>query len=328
VRWLETEGLTRPARSYQPDPSRDSAGLLGSGNPVAFGIPSHRAERRHKADLDDLKRHYKQQGQGPRPSNETMDRLWKELRDPAGGVIVAVIIAVGIFIYANWDSFSPIGTLAKTKWLGGPGTGHIKSLDEPAVRCGVSGIEMLFWAQANTRGSGFDSSRLHFRRLPDCMASTFRRHLRSCRLFGPGGRDARVDKCKCPFHVDGDYNGQRVRRSLKTRSRQLADRRLAELIREFDAQSSNQPGTGSTAEESRVPATARVYLSEAVDRFLKTYGEIGPDGRFRGDAEYGTWKKYRCALRFLMAFCETGGIIAIASVTTNVGGLPWHADDW
>ena len=86
VDWLETEGLTRAARSYQPDRSRDPAGLLGEGSPVAFGIPSHRAERRRKADLDAMKRHFKEQSQGLRPSNETMDRLWKELKVPAGAV--------------------------------------------------------------------------------------------------------------------------------------------------------------------------------------------------------------------------------------------------
>src|ERR1039458_3341661 len=63
VDWLETEGLTRAARSYQPDRSRDPAGLLGEGSPVAFGIPSHRAERRRKADLDAMKRHFKEQSQ-------------------------------------------------------------------------------------------------------------------------------------------------------------------------------------------------------------------------------------------------------------------------
>lgn len=86
VDWLEKEGLTRAGRSYQPDSSRDPAGLLASGNPVAFGIPSHRAERRRKADLDSLKRHYKEQNQGPRPSSEDMDRLCKELKDPASAI--------------------------------------------------------------------------------------------------------------------------------------------------------------------------------------------------------------------------------------------------
>jgi integrase len=50
---------------------------------------------------------------------------------------------------------------------------------------------------------------------------------------------------------------------------------------------------------------------------LKTYGEVGSDGKYRGDAEYGTWKKYRCALRFWTTFCETAGISALGDVTTD-----------
>ncbi len=86
VDWLEKEDLTRAARPYQPDPSRDPAGLLGSGNPVAYGISRRRAERRRKAELDDLKQQSKEQGQGQQPSAETMDRLWRELKDLGGAV--------------------------------------------------------------------------------------------------------------------------------------------------------------------------------------------------------------------------------------------------
>ncbi len=146
----------------------------------------------------------------------------------------------------------------------------------------------------------------------------FRRHLKTCRFFGPGGREVRTDKCNCPFHVDGLHKGQRVRQSLKTRSRQIADRRLAELIRNLDAQPASEHGMENAAESGQVPAAATLTLSEAVGRFLKTHGEIGPDGKYRGDSERGTWKKYRCALRLLVSFCETAGIQAAAEVTTDV----------
>ncbi len=65
VLWLNEQGLTRTAHSYHSDPSRDPAMLLGPGNPVMLGVPSHRAERRRKADLEELKKHYKGQAQGP-----------------------------------------------------------------------------------------------------------------------------------------------------------------------------------------------------------------------------------------------------------------------
>jgi hypothetical protein len=94
----------------------------------------------------------------------------------------------------------------------------------------------------------------------------FRRHLKTCRFFGPGGREVRADKCTCPFHVDGDHNGQRVRRSLQTRSRQLADRRLAELIRNLDAQLASELEMVDASESGNVPAAATLTVSAAVDR--------------------------------------------------------------
>src|ERR1700693_4550790 len=91
----------------------------------------------------------------------------------------------------------------------------------------------------------------------------YRRHLRRCPYFGRGGRDARADKCKCPFHVDGLHAGQRVRQSLRTRNRQLTERRLAELIQERDAALTKLRDPDST-EESR--ATSRRSVTDAVER--------------------------------------------------------------
>src|ERR1700674_2761229 len=102
----------------------------------------------------------------------------------------------------------------------------------------------------------------------------FRRHLRACPFFGKGGRDVRADKCNCPFHVDGLHNGRRVRQALRTRSRQLADRRLAELSRKLDARLANQHGIENAAVSGQEAATAaRLTVSDAAARFLKTHGE-------------------------------------------------------
>lgn len=149
----------------------------------------------------------------------------------------------------------------------------------------------------------------------DSELYAYRRHLRACQFFGPGGREARADKCACPFHIDGLHNGRRVRGSLKTRNRQVAERRLAERIRELDAQIANRPGCGNPGESALAPAA--ITVSDAVARFLKTHGEVGPDGKYRGDSEYGTWKKYRCPLRFLITFCEKAGIEAVTNITTE-----------
>ena len=41
------------------------------------------------------------------------------------------------------------------------------------------------------------------------------------------------------------------------------------------------------ASAGQMPAATTVILSDAVERFLRTYGEVGADGKYRGDAEYG-----------------------------------------
>ena len=97
----------------------------------------------------------------------------------------------------------------------------------------------------------------------------------------------------------------------------MADRRLAELIRDLDAQLASEPEMRDASESGNLPAAATLTVSAAVDRFLKTHGEIGPDGKYLGDSERGTWKKYRCALRLLVAFCENSGLQAVADVTAD-----------
>lgn len=112
--------------------------------------------------------------------------------------------------------------------------------------------------------------------------------MRSWQFFGPGGREARADKCNCPFHVDGVHNGRRIkRRSLGTRSRQIADRKVVELIRKLDAEAA-QPGIS--------PAPERPKITDAIERFLRTHGEIDQQGNYRGNSERGTWRKYRGCL--------------------------------
>lgn len=137
-----------------------------------------------------------------------------------------------------------------------------------------------------------------------------RRHLRACQFFGRGGREARTDRCNCPFHADGKRAGKRVRQSLRTRSRQLADRRLGELIRKLDEEVAKKH-----ADPLAAPATAHQRtLSEAVQRYLKTHGEIDPEGKYRGDSEYGTFRKYRGCLTRLVSFCDGRRVTGLIDV--------------
>jgi site-specific recombinase XerD len=145
----------------------------------------------------------------------------------------------------------------------------------------------------------------------------FRRHLCTCQFFGPGGRDARQDKCNCPFHVDGLHRGQRYRQSLNTRRRQTADRKVSELVRDLDAKAEEQERAALAAQgnpSSRNSTPQERTISEAVDRFLRMGGSIGHDGKYGGDLEYGTWRKYRNSLMRFVTFCEGRRISALANV--------------
>jgi site-specific recombinase XerD len=141
----------------------------------------------------------------------------------------------------------------------------------------------------------------------------FRRHLRRCKFFGLGGREIALNKCACPFHVDGLYHRARVRQSLKTTSRQLADRRLTALIRKLD----ERRREGAAGDDTTIGPGTRT-ISEAVDRFLRNYGELDQNRNFRGDIEYSTWRKYRTKLGLLRRFCDAESISELADVTIDV----------
>ncbi|HEY7335043.1 MAG TPA: hypothetical protein VH639_09180 [Bryobacteraceae bacterium] len=138
----------------------------------------------------------------------------------------------------------------------------------------------------------------------------FRRHVRSCRFFGPGGREARLDLCNCPFHVDGIYDGDRVpRQSLKTRSRQIAERRVAELIQRLDHERREATVGSNTSPKQKT-------VTEAIERFLGSKGAI-EGGAYRGDVERGTYRKYATSLGFLSAFCWNRSIVGLDSVDVD-----------
>lgn len=165
----------------------------------------------------------------------------------------------------------------------------------------------------------------------------FRRHLRGCKYFGRGGRAVRLDKCKCPFHVDGKHRDERVRKALKTTSHQLADNRLRELIRKLDARLDAQQHVANAGGlPPNVPVRARPMISEAIDLFLATHGEIDQDGKFHGDSEYNTYRKYRSSLRFLSAYCDERRIVTLSDDmadalqgyrrTRCIGGVAWRTE--
>lgn len=165
----------------------------------------------------------------------------------------------------------------------------------------------------------------------------FRRHLRTCSYFGRGGREVRLDKCNCPFHVDGLYNGERVRQSLKTTGHHVADKRVRELIRNLDAKlDARKHAAQAGASGPSVLVPGRPTVLAAIERFLATHGEIDQDGKFHGDSEYNTYRKYRSSLRFLSSFCDERRIGTLNDDmadalqdyrrTRTIGGVTWKTE--
>jgi integrase len=119
----------------------------------------------------------------------------------------------------------------------------------------------------------------------------------------------------------------------------MADRKLPQKIKELDAKFASGSASGDAVATPSMLAnvtTPAMTVSDAAARFLKSHGSIGPDGKFVGDSEFGTWKKYRCGLRFLLPFCERAGIVALTDVTTevledfrstrNIGKVTWKVE--
>jgi hypothetical protein len=80
---------------------------------------------------------------------------------------------------------------------------------------------------------------------------------------------------------------------LKTRSRQIADRKLSELIRKLDAEYAATPSGGKHS------APVEKTVKEAVNRFLATKGGMQLDGSYLGGTGRGTFRKYETSLKFL-----------------------------
>lgn len=121
----------------------------------------------------------------------------------------------------------------------------------------------------------------------------------------------RTDKCNCTFHVDGHYRGERPRVSLKTRNRQRADVLVNEMMRQIDAR------LASSAAGQPVVQNPQRAVGAAVQRFLDHCGTTDSKARYCGDVEYGTFRKYRNALRLFASFCEQRGLKTLPEVSLD-----------
>ena len=85
-----------------------------------------------------------------------------------------------------------------------------------------------------------------------------------------------------------------------------------------------------------VLSSAKRTVSEAVERFLATHGEIDRDGKFHGDSEYNTYRKYRSSLRFFSSYCDEHRIVTLNDDMAdalqdyrrarNIGAVTWKTE--
>jgi hypothetical protein len=104
VAWLATKRLTREAKSLRLDPSRDPALLFGPGGQPLLGVPSHRVQRKKKAEIKRLKTQ-KLKTAGPQASTSNLDRLWNEYNNPAAAVSIIDIDRVPADALAFYKPF-------------------------------------------------------------------------------------------------------------------------------------------------------------------------------------------------------------------------------
>ena len=55
-------------------------------------------------------------------------------------------------------------------------------------------------------------------------------------------------------------------------------------------------------------------LAEVVDRFLESHGEIDAQGKYRGDSDQSTWRKYKGILMRLVSFCHERNVRELIDV--------------
>ena len=138
--------------------------------------------------------------------------------------------------------------------------------------------------------------------MKETQARIYRRHRPACK-FAAVENSWSMLNCNCPLYGDGYIDGKRVlRRSLDTRNQAVASKRLADLMAQYQS------------EERPKAAPAKKGVPEAVEAFLAHHGAIGPDGKYKGQIRFSTYRKYRNSLRKLEAFCKEHKFTAIWDV--------------
>lgn len=142
------------------------------------------------------------------------------------------------------------------------------------------------------------------------MLKTYRRHVKGCRYFSGKSTNGNRNKnnCRCPVHVDGFLNGERINHSLKIRDWTRAN----EIIRDWEIAGSVQEAARTDATVAQACADFRAdlvaqHLSEAS---LKKYGVLLTNRRLPENRD-----KHSPSLT---EFCTENGIQFVSQLTLPV----------
>lgn len=131
------------------------------------------------------------------------------------------------------------------------------------------------------------------------MLTIFRRHTKAC-ISGRPQHDRAWRKCKCPISISGTIGTEHLHESLKTRTWELAAKRLVEAeARGWWKDAPNACGAAKT-----IPEALEIFLAEAAS----------PKGR---DLRGATLSKYNTLSHRLCSFAEQRKIATIRDLTPD-----------
>jgi integrase/recombinase XerD len=139
------------------------------------------------------------------------------------------------------------------------------------------------------------------------MLTIFRRHTARCMAKRPE-YDRTYRKCKCLIHVEGKIGDRFLRESLKTRSWEQANRRVAEA--EARGTWEELPEQHGTAVPAHAGENKRVTVAHAVAEYLQ-------NAKDQGNGEDTLRKKATTFEKQLLTWCEERGYFYIEQLGTS-----------
>jgi integrase/recombinase XerD len=144
------------------------------------------------------------------------------------------------------------------------------------------------------------------------MLNVYRRHLKKC-SHRQKGRE--YTKCSCPIWVDGELQGKRYGRSLKTCNWQRALRLVEQLERPNTERSDLMPCEQQGC-NVRVPSDRCEKHRRTVSQAIEAYFKANPD------IAHGTLRNYRRTLTFFEAYLSNFNLVGVHEINRErIGGF-------